>query len=113
MSDAEYIAKKAEIDAAMADLDTRLAAIGMAAPGGLDDEQFVSIASRFILQKKISGRVYVNYKALAQSVDAAELQAFFRAVISRITITGGNVSSVEFRNGVALEFTYDEKKPAE
>ena len=70
------------------------------------DETFIIKASEFIITQKLTNRNYVNYKLLAQSVDAKVLHNFLISIIDSITITHGKIEKIIFKNGLSHSFIF-------
>lgn len=72
----------------------------------VSDEIFIARASEFIIAQKLTDRNYVNYKRLAQSVDAEVLQSFVSSIIDSIIISDGKVQRITFKNGLSHIFNF-------
>ena len=70
------------------------------------DEIFITRASEFIISQKLTDRNYVNYKRLAQSVDAEVLHNFLISIIDSIIVTDGRVQRITFKNGLSHSFIF-------
>ena len=73
---------------------------------GVDDQEFLSKASQFILAQKLSGRNSISFRRLAAEIDPVVIRDFVLAVIDRITINWGLVSNITFKNGMSHTFIY-------
>ena len=70
------------------------------------DEMFIAKASEFIISQKLTDRNYINYKRLAQSVDAEVLRNFLTSIIDSIIVTDGMVQRITFKNGLSHSFIF-------
>ena len=69
-------------------------------------ELFIAWASEFIIAQRLTDREYVNYKRLAQSVDADVLHSFVTSIIDSVIITDVMVQRITFNNGLSHSFTF-------
>ena len=73
---------------------------------GVSDEEFLSKTSQFILTQKLTDRNFVSFTRLMREVDLIVIRDFILSVIDRITMNGGYVSSITFKNGLSHTFVY-------
>ena len=73
---------------------------------GISDEEFLSKASQFILTQKLTNRKSISFTRLMKEIEPVIIRDFLLATIDRITINGGLVSSITFRNGLSHTFVY-------
>ena len=110
MSEREYIVRKQQITDRLGEFNE---AIGMMSQESwmhtMDDDDFIKQASAFILTQKLSGRQYVYYTALAETVDPELLKGFFISIIDSIIVKDGRPKTITFRNGISHTFVYKEK----
>lgn len=107
MGEQEYLVQKNRLDDELKSLDLKIQDYS-ADPweNSLPDDEFISVASNFIIQERLSGRNYINYEHLAETTDPSVLQSFVRSIIQYIYITDGEVSSITFKNRLECHFTY-------
>lgn len=102
MSKKEYIVQKAILTEKLDELNDE---IGMIQSDewqqSVSDEMFIAKASEFIISQKLTDRNYINYKRLAQSVDANVLRNFLTSIIDSIIVTDGMVQRITFKNGLS------------
>ena len=107
ISENEYVRKRTDLETLLSDVNDKLGiAQSEEVQMALTDSEFLTKASQFIIGQKLSNRLYVNYKNLAQSVDPSVLKTFVVSVIDNIVIYNGKVKSIVFRNGLAATFEY-------
>lgn len=107
MSEAEYMIQKSKLQDALDDLNEQLGVVSSDEwQQSVSDDVFIQRASNFILSQKLTGRKYVNYKVLAQSVDPEVLKSFVASVIDSITMYDGMVRQITFKNGLSHTFIF-------
>lgn len=109
MSEREYIIEKSKLVESLEGVNEQIGMMNQESWNqSVSDEVFVQRASEFIIAQNLSGRNYVSYKRLAMSVDADVLKTFIQGVIDNISIAGGRILSIVFKNGLSHSFTYRE-----
>lgn len=107
ISENEYVRKRTDLETLLSDVNDKLGiAQSEEAQMALTDSEFLTKASQFIIGQKLSNRQYINYKRLAQSVDANVLKTFVISIVDNIVIYNGKVKTIVFRNGLAATFEY-------
>ena len=85
MSEKEYIIQRTTLAEKLDEINDE---IGMMQSDewqqSVSDEMFIAKASEFIISQKLTDRNYINYKRLAQSVDAEVLRNFLTSIIDSI-----------------------------
>lgn len=110
MSEKEYAIKKGKLLEALQDVNERMGMVNLDSyEQSLSDEIFVQRASEFIIAQRLTDRAYVNYKRLAQSVDAKVLRSFATSIIDSIIVEDGMVQRITFKNGMSHSFTFQEE----
>lgn len=104
MSEKEYLETRQGLEVRNAQIENELAEIRSDefAPGTAVG--FVNSASSFLMAHKLNQAEHINYKEFAPLVDDAVLKEFVGTVIEKITIIGGKVDSITFRNGMEHKF---------
>ena len=109
MSEKEYILERTRLTEKLEEVNEE---IGMMQSDewqqSVTDEMFIARASEFISAQKLTERNYVNYKRLAQSVDAEVLHSFVTSIIDSIIIQDGKVQRITFKNGLSHTFIFKE-----
>ena len=109
ISEREYLLRKQQITDRIQEINETLEAIAKEnRKQSIDDEEFIKQASSFILNQKLSGRQYVCYEYLAESIDPETLKAFFSSIVNSIIMREGRIETVVFRNGLSQTFVYKE-----
>lgn len=107
MSEKEYIIQRTSLAEKLDEINGE---IGMIQSDewqqSVTDEMFIARASEFIIAQKLTDRNYINYKRLAQSVDAEVLRNFLTSIIDSIIVTDGMVQRITFKNGLSHSFTF-------
>lgn len=107
MSESEYFIQQTRLSDSLDEINAQIGIINSpSSDSALSDSEFVRRASEFLIAQKLSGRNYVNYKRLATTVDASVLQSFVQSIIDSITVSGGSISKIVFKNGLSHSFTY-------
>ncbi len=109
MSEKEYIIQRTALTEKLDEINSE---IGMIQSDewqqSVTDEMFIAKASEFIISQNLSNRNYINYKRLAQSVDAEVLHNFLTGIIDSIIITNGMIQRITFKNGLSHSFVFKE-----
>jgi site-specific DNA recombinase len=110
MSEKEYIIQRTILTEKLDEINDE---IGMMQSDewqqSVTDEMFIAKASEFIISQKLTDRNYINYKRLAQSVDAEVLRNFLTSIIDSIIITDGMVQRITFKNGLSHFFIFKQQ----
>ena len=107
MPESEYFIQQAQLSNSLDEINAQIGIINTSpSDRSLSDSEFVQRASEFLIAQKLSGRNYINYKRLAVTVDASVLQSFVQSIIDSITVSGGSISKIVFRNGLSHSFRY-------
>lgn len=107
MGEQEYLVQKNKLNDELKSLDLKIQDYSIDPwQSSLPDDEFISIASKFIIQERLSGRNYINYEHLAETTDPSVLQSFVRSIIQYIYVTDGEISSITFKNRLECHFTY-------
>lgn len=107
MPESEYVIQKSKLTEQLQDIMDRIGMLTTDAwSSSVSDEEFIQRASEFIIAQRLTGRKFISYKSLASDVDAASLKSFVLSVIDSITILGGKVAGVVFRNGLSIHFNF-------
>ena len=71
------------------------------------DDAFVEKASYFIMVERIMNGDRDDPASFIRNVDLSVVKSFLNTIIRKIVILSGKVSSIEFKNGITLEFSYE------
>ena len=105
MSEKDYIKQRKELVARIEELNEAMAP-GTDAEEHLSDEEFIRKASHLLVNSRLQGQAYINYKELAESTSLDVLAEYMRTIIDRIYITDKKITSIVFKNGIENRFIY-------
>lgn len=71
------------------------------------DDAFVEKTSYFIMVEHIMNGDRDDPVSFIRNVDLSVVKSFLNTIIRKIIILSGKVSSIEFKNGITLEFSYE------
>lgn len=107
MSEKEYILERTKLTDKLEELNEEIGIMQSDEwQQSVSDEMFIARASEFIIAQKLTDRNYINYKRLAQSVDAEVLRSFVTSIIDSIFIQDGKVQRITFKNGLSHAFIF-------
>lgn len=106
MAEKDFIIEQKRILDQIAEVDKALASMKDEESGPLADDEFIEKASYFIMVQKLLDDRTVDYEKYIRRIDPMVPKAFLRSVISKITVTDGRVTAIEFKNGMAHTFSY-------
>lgn len=105
MTEAEYLAQRDALESEISDLRSKYEEETGRVGQSVSDDDFINAAGRFILQKNLQEKNFIDYKRLCREVPASELNVFFKSILSRVVITtDGLPTEVVFKNGIILAF---------
>lgn len=70
------------------------------------DKAFIEKSSYFIMVEHILSADKDDPMSFIRAVDTTVVKTFVKAIIRKIVVTGGQITEVQFRNGLSLEFNY-------
>lgn len=106
MAEKDFIIEQKRILDQIAEVDKALASMKDDENGPLADDEFIEKASYFIMVQKLLDDRTVDYEKYIRRIDPMVPRAFLRSVISKITVTDGRVTAIEFKNGMTHTFSY-------
>ncbi len=105
MPEQEYISRREELELKISKINEKIVSLSSS---DLITEMpridYDSMAGRFIITEKFSGKNHVNYKRIAMDVDAEILKDFFASVLSYLEVKDGMVTKIVFNNGLYVDF---------
>lgn len=112
ISETDYIVERKRLLDSLATIDARLAEIDTALTerSTLSDEEFVQRSSHFIISQHLSDKRFVNYECFMRKVHPQILKNFINLVCSNFCIKNGRVVSIRFKNGIELQFFYNDEE---
>ncbi|MGL5153130.1 MAG: recombinase family protein [Clostridium sp.] len=105
MSEKDYILKKKKINDKLEELDIEIKNLRL--NDNLLDEEFFNVAKNVILKLELkSGNI--DYKKLVQKVSKETLKELVNTIIDNIIVRDRHVLSINFKNGLLVNFAYKE-----
>ena len=107
MDEKEYLSTRGELSEKLIRLSNMIADAEQSAfESEYGEIAFVNSASSFLVSYKIQSGERIIYNEFAAAVDDQVLRDFVMLIIDKITIKGGKVSSIIFKNGLEAKFVY-------
>lgn len=106
MPEKDFIIRKSEISARLAEVQQKLGMLSRDADSVLSDEEFVRQASHLLITSRLNTKEYIYYKTFAQSVSPEILQSYMQSIIDNIQTVDGHVSRIVFKNGLTHQFIW-------
>ena len=112
MTENEYIIERSKLTDRLEEYNEQLGILAKESISkSISDDDFIRVASEFILSRQLQDKNYIYYKKLAEITDAEVLHNFFAGLIDSISVEYGRITNVIFLNGLSLSFKYAEKEP--
>lgn len=70
------------------------------------DKAFIEKSSYFIMVDHILSADKDDPMSFIRAIDTTVVKTFVKTIIRKIVVTGGQITEVQFRNGLSLEFIY-------
>lgn len=104
----DYLVERKRLTDSLEDVDARLDELEVqeAASLTLSDEEFMAKASYFILTQQLQDKRYVNYEKFIRKIDPQIVKDFMGSVVQNFCIKNGLTTSILFKNGLELRFSY-------
>lgn len=104
----DYLVERKRLTDSLEDIDARLDELEVqkAASLTLSDEEFMAKASYFILTQQLQDKRYVNYEKFIRKIDPQIVKDFMGSVVQNFCIKNGLTTSILFKNGLELRFSY-------
>lgn len=108
ISEKDYLVERKRLTDSLEDIDARLDELEVqkAASLTLSDEEFMAKASYFILTQQLQDKRYVNYEKFIRKIDPQIVKDFMGSVVQNFCIKNGLTTSILFKNGLELRFSY-------
>ena len=106
ISEKDYIVRRKEITDRLRELQRRLGVIRVDENSDTSDEEFVRIASHFLISDFLKNRQYASYTRLARDVSPDVLHEYMACVVDHLIVEDGRITSITFRNGITHRFAY-------
>ncbi len=108
LSEKDYIIEHQKLLEQLQNVEKRMAVIKSSDNSTEQNEELVSKASYFIMIEKMLDDNYIDYAKYIRPLDLSIPRNFFKQIIKTIYVTNGNISSIEFTNGMIHKFIYKE-----
>lgn len=92
-----------EVDARIEELDKSISN-----SFNLTDDEFMNIASRFIMEQRLTDKRFVDYEAFIRAADPKTVRDFITSVIQNFCILDGKITTITFKNGIEHQFIYQQ-----
>lgn len=103
----DYMVERKRMTDRLAEVDARLEEIEAATSAiSLSDEEFMAKASYFILTQQLQDKRFVDYEKFIRKIDPKIVKDFIGSIVSNFCIKNGLTTSISFRNGLELRFSY-------
>lgn len=102
----EYLAERQKLIQQIEDVEKRLSVLQAPDNNDAYSEEYEAKASYFIMVEKMLSGEYIDYAKYIRTIEPNVPRNFFRQIIKTIYVTDGNISSIEFANGMTHKFIY-------
>lgn len=112
MSEKDYIVERRRLMDTLDDINARLDELEVqdAAALTLSDEEFMAKASYFILTQQLQNKRFVDYERFIRKIDPKIVKDFMSSIVQNFCIENGLTTSILFKNGLELRFSYKQAK---
>ena len=108
MPEKDYIVERKQLTDRLGEVDARLEEVEKLAVDSLtlSDEEFMAKASYFILTQQLQDKRYVNYERFIRKIDPQIVKDFLNSIVTNFCIKDGLTTSILFKNGLEIQFSY-------
>lgn len=108
ISEKDYLVERKQITDALEETDARLDELDVASSSSLSmsDEEFMAKAGYFILTQQLQDKRFVDYEKFIRKIDPQIVKDFLNSVVSNFCIKNGLTTSILFKNGLEIKFSY-------
>lgn len=108
MAEKDYLIEWKRMTDRLEEVDARLDEIEASSSKSisLSDEEFMAKASYFILTQQLQDKRFVDYERFIRKIDPQIVKDFLNSIVSNFCIKNGLTTSISFRNGIELQFSY-------
>lgn len=106
MPEREYLNERQKLIQQIEDTEKRISILQTPDNNEAYSEEYEAKASYFIMVEKMLNGEYIDYAKYIRTIEPTVPRNFFRQIIKSIYITDGNISSIEFSNGMVHKFSY-------
>lgn len=111
MPEKDYVIERKRLMDSLSDTEDRLETIEHSAAyeANMSDEEFIAKASYFIMAQKLQDKRHINYESFIKKIDPQIPKDFLNSVVQNFCIRDGKIVSIQFKNGINLQFLYAAK----
>lgn len=104
----DYLLERKKLTDSLEDIDARMDELDVAASSSLSmsDEEFMAKASYFILTQQLQDKRFVDYEKFIRKIEPQIVKDFLNSIVSNFCIKNGLTTSILFRNGLEIRFSY-------
>ena len=114
MSEKDYLIKKKKLSDSLENVKAQLNELeNRTSASSLSDDEFVEKATYFIITQRLLDKRSVNFESFIKAADAKTVKNFINFIIQNFCILNGKIRSIEFKNGLKLEFYYKSDQDVE
>lgn len=108
ISEKDYLTERKRLMDSLEETDARLdeLEVSISANSTMSDEEFIAKASYFILTQQLQDKRFVDYKKFIRKIDPQIVKDFMASVVTNFCIKNGVTTSILFKNGIELRFSY-------
>lgn len=108
IAEKDYLTERKQITDSLEEIDARLAELDVASASSLSmsDEEFIAKASYFILTQQLQDKRFIDYEKFIRKINPHIVKDFLNNVVSNFCIENGLTTSVLFKNGLEIRFSY-------
>lgn len=104
----DYLIERKKMTDRLEEVDARLDELEAASSDSisLSDEEFMAKASYFILSQQLQDKRFVDYEKFIRKIEPQIVKDFLNSIVSNFCIKNGLTTSISFKNGIELRFSY-------
>ena len=108
MAEKDYLVERKQLMDALEEKDARLEELEaeVASSITMSDEEFMAKASYFILSQQLQDKRFVDYEKFIRKIDPQIVKDFLNSVVTNFCIKNGLTTSILFKNGLEVQFSY-------
>jgi hypothetical protein len=108
MTEKDYMLEKKSLSDRLEEMNSRLDELDAISASSItmSDEEFMAKASYFILSQQLQDKRAIEYENFIAKIDPQIVKDFLNSIVSNFCIKNGLTTSILFKNGILLEFSY-------
>lgn len=108
ISEKDYLVERQQLITSLEEKDARLEELEAESYASItmSDEEFMAKASYFVLSQQLLDKRFVDYERFIRKIDPQIVKDFLNSVVTNFCIKNGLTTSILFKNGVELRFSY-------